>query len=65
MTVEYVLLLTITAMLMLSLFTTRGGAFTNTFNHSAPRLGARVEKLIRTGEGFDPTGRQATWGVKK
>lgn len=65
MTVEYVLLLTITAMFMLSVFTTRNGAFTNTFNNSAPRLGARVEKLIRTGDAFDPTGSQATWGVKK
>jgi len=64
-TVEYVLLLTITVMFMLSVFTTRGGALTSTFNNSAPRLGARVEKLIRTGEGFDPSGLQATWGVKK
>lgn len=65
MTVEYVLLLTITLMFMASLFSTRDGAFTSTFKNSAPRLGARVEKLIRTGEGFDPSGLQATWGAKK
>jgi len=65
MIVEYVLLLAISAMFILNLFTSRGGSFSNTFNNSAPRLGARVEKLIRTGDGFVPTGTEADWALKK
>lgn len=61
MTVEYVLLLTIMTTFVVSLFTARDGAFTKTFNQSGPRLGARIEKLIRTGEGFDPNGTRAKW----
>lgn len=64
MTVEYVLLLTIMTTFVVSLFTARDGAFTKTFNQSAPRLGARVEKLIRTGEGFDPKS-SAPWRPNK
>lgn len=65
MTVEYVLLLTIMTTFVVSLFTARDGAFTRTFNNSGPRLGARVEKLIRTGDGFDPDGAKASWRVNK
>lgn len=65
MMVEYVLLLTILSTLILSLFTAGDGAFHRTFNNSAPRLGARVEKLIRTGEGFSAASSLAAWGVKK
>lgn len=65
MTVEYVLLLTIMTTFVVSLFTARDGAFTRTFNNSGPRLGARVEKLIRTGDGFDPDGEKASWRVNK
>jgi Flp pilus assembly pilin Flp len=64
MMVEYVLLLTIVSSLMVSMFTASKGAFHQTFNNSAPRLGARVEGLIRTGEGFN-TGGNTSWTVKK
>lgn len=64
MMVEYVLLLTILSTLVLSLFTAGNGAFNQTFNQSAPRLGARVEMLIRTGEGFATNGRD-DWIVKR
>ncbi|MEY4617256.1 MAG: hypothetical protein RJB66_2216 [Pseudomonadota bacterium] len=65
MMVEYVLLLTIVSSLMLSMFTASKGAFNQTFNSSAPRLGARVETLIRTGEtGFNTQGK-TSWRIKK
>lgn len=51
--VEYVLLLTLLSGFALSLFTAGDGAFNKTFNDSAPRLGYRVEKLIRIGEDFE------------
>lgn len=64
MMVEYVLLLTILSTLILSMFTASTGAFSKTFNNSAPRLGARVEKLIRTGEGFNASGSPVAWRPK-
>ncbi len=64
MMVEYVLLLTILSTLILSLFTASDGAFSKTFNNSAPRLGARVEKLVRTGEGFNTSSSPAAWRPK-
>lgn len=65
MMVEYVLLLTILSALVLSMFTASNGAFSKTFNNSAPRLGARVEKLIRTGEGFNPGNSPVNWSPRK
>ncbi len=65
MMVEYVLLLTILSTLVFSLFTASDGAFSKTFNNSAPRLGARVEKLIRTGDGFTTANSSAPWGPKR
>lgn len=64
MMVEYVLLLTIISTLVLSMFTAGEGAFNKTFNNSAPKLGARVEKLIRTGDGFQTVG-NTNWYPKK
>ena len=64
MMVEYVLLLTILSTLVLTMFTAGNGAFNKTFNNSAPRLGARIEKLIRTGEGFNTSGSPAAWKPK-
>jgi hypothetical protein len=64
MMVEYVLLLTILSTLVFTLFTAGNGAFNKTFNESAPRLGARVEKLIRTGEGFAKASEKSNWKIK-
>ncbi len=62
--VEYVLLLTVLTTLVVSMFSAGKGAFNTTFNNSAPRLGARVEKLIRTGEGFAGASESAPWSVR-
>jgi Flp pilus assembly pilin Flp len=62
MMVEYVLLLTILSTLVLGMFTAGDGAFTKTFNNSAPRLGARVEKLIKVGDDFNNT---AEWAPRR
>ena len=60
MIVEYVLLLVILLAFIVSLFSGGNGTFSKTFTTSAPRLGARVEKLVRTGEGFEGS-QSAPW----
>lgn len=65
MMVEYVLLLTMLSAIVMSLFSAGSGSFQRTFNGSGPRLGARVEKLIRTGEDFSKATQAAPWSVKK
>lgn len=64
MLVEYVLLLTLLTTFVVSLFSIGDGAFQKTFKGSAPRLGYRVEKLIRTGEGFGEVSENQPWKIK-
>ncbi|MEI7973389.1 MAG: hypothetical protein WCH11_03380 [Bdellovibrio sp.] len=56
MTVEYVLLLSLFVLLLM-------GAIVNgpyqAFDKAGPKLGARVERHLQTGEGFQSTGRSA------
>ena len=58
MTLEYVLLMSVFAL-------TLGGVMIkgpkDSFNTSAPRLGARVEKAIITGDGFKYKGSRESW----
>ena len=51
MTTELVLLLTIFAFVLLGVFIGDAGPIA-TFNNSAPRLGARIERNISVGSGF-------------
>lgn len=51
MTVELVLLLGIYAFILLGAFLGESGPI-ETFRKSAPRLGARIERNISTGDGF-------------
>lgn len=53
MTVEYVLLLFATFFFVLKAFITVPA---NAFRESGPRLAARVEQQLATGDGFKPAG---------
>lgn len=56
MTVEYILLLTI--FVLFAMKVTFLGPY-NAFRNAAPKLGARVEKHLITGERFSPDGERA------
>ena len=58
MTVEYVLLLSLFVYLLLGAMTSTP---TKTFEDYGPRLGARVEKQIITGDGFTAQGKALKW----
>ena len=58
MTVEYVLLISLFVYLLLSGLTTQP---MNTFKDYGPRLGARVEKQLVTGDGFKKKGVGLEW----
>lgn len=58
MTIEYVLLLFVVFFMVLKAFVT---APANAFRESGPRLGARVEQQLTTGDGFKPNGKQVEW----
>jgi hypothetical protein len=58
MTVEYVLLLSLFVYLLLSAMTTTP---LKTFDDYGPRLGARVEKQMITGDGFTTQGKALKW----
>lgn len=61
MTTEAVLLLGLFAFLLLGAFMGPSGP-RNVFNSSGPRLGARLEQHISTGQGFQVQGaRVPTW----
>lgn len=61
MTVEYVLLLVCVFAIAMKSFMS---APTNAFKQSGPRLGARVEKQIATGDGFRDKGARISWKAK-
>lgn len=61
MTVEYVLLLVCVFAITMKTFMS---APTNAFKQGAPRLGARVEKQISTGDGFRDKGERLNWKAK-
>lgn len=58
MTVEYVLLLVLFVYLILGALTSTP---MKTYADYGPRLGARVEKQLVTGDGFAKTGRSLEW----
>lgn len=61
MTTEAVLLLGLFAFLLLGAFMGENGP-RSVFNKSGPRLGARLEQHISTGQGFQRNGnRQPAW----
>lgn len=53
MTIEYVLLLVSMTMLVLKIMIS---APTDAFKKAGPRMGARVERQLETGGGFQPGG---------
>ncbi len=57
MTIEYILLMVMVFMFALKVFVS---APMTAFKESSPRLGARVEKQIATGTGFDLEWQQPT-----
>lgn len=58
MTIEYVLLLIAVFMIGLKAFIS---APSEAFRGSGPRLAARVEKQLDTGQGFKPKGNRLNW----
>lgn len=59
MTVEYVLLLVATFFFVLKVFMTMPA---KAFRESGPKLGARVEQQLATGDGFKPVnGNHVAW----
>lgn len=58
MTVEYVLLLCAVFLIGLKFFVE---APRDAFKNSGPRLGARIEKQLQTGQGFKQDGKDAIW----
>jgi hypothetical protein len=62
MTVEYVLLLALfSSMLMGAIVKGPYNAFTN----AGPKLGARIEKHLSTGAGFESEATQVNWKSKE
>lgn len=59
MTVEYVLLIALFAMMLMAPMIK--GPY-DAFKNAGPKLGARVEKHLSTGEGFNPG---LNWRAKK
>lgn len=62
MTIEYVLLLFVVFFIGLKFFMS---APADAFRNSGPRLGARVEQQLATGEGFKPNGNHIGWDKPK
>lgn len=60
MTVELVILLSFVAMILGGIFTGDNGLY-GSFSESAPKLGARLEKQIETGAGFNDNTPTITW----
>lgn len=58
MTIEYVLLLFVMFMMVLKAFVSAPGT---AFRESGPRLGARIEQQLATGDGFKPGGSRVEW----
>ncbi len=58
MTIEYVLLLICVFAIGMKAFVSAPKA---AFKEGAPRLGARIEKQIATGEGFRMKGQRVNW----
>ncbi len=58
MTIEYVLLLICVFAIGMKAFVSAPKA---AFKEGAPRLGARIEKQIATGEGFRMNGQRVNW----
>jgi Flp pilus assembly pilin Flp len=53
MTTEYILLLCLFAFIVMGTFVGRNTGIEATFQKAGPRLGARVEKQLETGRGFN------------
>ncbi len=58
MTIEYVLLISLFALFILSALV-KGPH--DSFKKAGPKLGARVERHIITGDGFKPNGNDHRW----
>ncbi|MGZ3770632.1 MAG: hypothetical protein ACXVCP_13560 [Bdellovibrio sp.] len=58
MTIEYVLLLFVMFFMVLKAFVSAPGA---AFRESGPRLAARIEQQLATGDGFRPKDGQIPW----
>lgn len=58
MTIEYVLLLFVVFFMVLKAFVAAPG---KAFRESGPRLGARIEQQLATGDGYKPHGEQIGW----
>lgn len=58
MTIEYVLLLSATVFLILKAFIS---APTKAFANAGPRLGARIERQLMTGDGYPGVGNGLAW----
>jgi hypothetical protein len=58
MTVEYVLLISLFVYLLMGALTSQPA---KTFKDYGPRLGARVEKQLVTGDGFKDKGQGVSW----
>ncbi|MBO9667301.1 MAG: hypothetical protein J7501_10875, partial [Bdellovibrio sp.] len=58
--IEYVLLLTAILFIGLKAFVSAPG---DAFRNSGPKLAARVEKQLETGQGFKPKGNKIEWSV--
>lgn len=53
MTFEYILLLCLFAFIVMGSFVGKNSGIESTFQKAGPRLGARVEKHLETGRGFN------------
>ena len=62
MTIEYILLLTAMLFIGLKAYTSAPG---DAFRNSGPRLAARVEKQLATGDGFEPKGSKIEWSADR
>ncbi len=58
MTIEYVLLLTLFTMFIMSALV-KGPH--DSFKNAGPKLGARIERHLITGDGFKPNGKDIKW----
>lgn len=58
MTVEYILLVALFALFLMSSLTS---VPMKTYGDYGPRLGARVEKQLLTGDGFTTQGKAVNW----
>lgn len=58
MTIEYVLLISLFVLMLMG--TIAKGPY-GAFENAGPKLGARIEKHLMTGDGFTPNGNKQEW----